>query len=113
MAELKNKIANVSDSLDVMPIIKRYVAMKRAEKRLQDKIKAAYEGFAKAATALEADGMKVGKAVIELGSTARVWEYSPKIVKAEKELKEAKKKFQETHEPIGGGEPQWKVKTNV
>jgi len=111
--KIENKVANEHKSLDVMPIIQHYVNLKRREKKLQQKIEAAYEEFAKAATAIEANGMKVGIAKIELSRTPFKWDYSPKIVKAEKAVKELKANFQETHEPSGGGEPVWKVVTNL
>lgn len=113
MNETKTKVADKSEALDVMPIIEHYVTLKRREKRLQEKIKALYDQFAEAATAIEADGMKVGQAKIQLARTAYGWEYPAKIAKAEKAVKEAKSDWQAKHDPDSGGEPVWKVVTNV
>jgi hypothetical protein len=113
MNETKNKVANKPESLDVMPVIQHYVKLKQMEKRLQEKIKAAYDQFAQAATAVEADGMKVGRAKIQLSRTPYGWEYPTRIIKAEKAVKEAKAQWQESHDPDSGGEPVWKVVTNV
>jgi hypothetical protein len=111
--KVADKPAAKPETLDVMPIIEHYVRLRKMEKRLQKKIEVAYDKFAAAATAIEADGMEVAKAKIQLSRTPFQWSYSPKIVKAEKVLKELKANFQETHDPSGGGEPVWKVVTNL
>lgn len=112
MNEIKQQIAT-SEPLDVMAILKNYVALSRKLKKLEEQRKAAYEQFAKAATAIDANGMKIGQAKIILSSKPLVYEFPPRIVKAEEALKEAKAKWKLKHEPVSGGEPLWKVETNV
>ncbi len=112
-SKVVNKVVSENKTVDVMPVIEAYVALKRKIKKLEDKAKADYEAFAEAAAAIEADGMKIGQAKIQLSRKPFQWEYSPKIVKADEAVKELKKNWQATHEADGGGEPVWKVVTNV
>lgn len=115
MNETKNQrtVASGHEALDVMPVIRRYVALKRRAKRLELLLKAEYENFAAAANAIDANGMKVGNAQIILATTPRKWEWPAKIVKAEKALTAQKENWKETHDHDSGGEPLWKVETNL
>lgn len=77
---------------------------------LEQQIQALQPAFFAACLALNTDKITIERATITRRLTPGQWAYSSDIVEQEDLLKQFKKQFQQTHEPIGGREVTWAIK---
>jgi hypothetical protein len=77
---------------------------------LEEQIEALRPAFFAACLALNTDKIALERATIFRRLTPGQWTYSDNIVEQEDLLKQLKRQFQQTHEPVGGREITWAIK---
>lgn len=102
--------AEASAILDPLTIIDAMLDLRSQLAALEQQIQALQPAFFAACMALNTDKITIERATISRRLTPGQWAYSSDIVEQEDLLKQLKKQFQQTHEPIGGREVTWAVK---
>jgi hypothetical protein len=99
-----------TDTLAPIDVINTMIDLRFQLAELEQQIQALQPTFFAACIALNTDKITIERATITRRLTPGRWAYSSDIVEQEDLLKQLKKQFQQTHEPIGGREVTWAVK---
>ena len=98
------------DLLNPLEVINIMIDLRVQLAEIEQQIQALQPAFFAACIALNTDKITIERATITRRLTPGQWAYSSDIVEQEDLLKQLKKQFQQTHEPIGGREVTWAVK---
>lgn len=102
--------SSFTDILNPIDVINAMINLRFQLAELEQQIQALQPAFFAACIALNTDKITIERATITRRLTPGQWAYSSDIVEQEDSLKQLKRQFQQTHEPIGGREVTWAVK---
>ena len=91
-------------------VIAPMVALRLQLTQLEAQIDALKPDFFDACAAQEVDQFQHQQAVIYRRLTPGKWDYPSDLIEQEQRLKQQKRQFQETHEPVAGREVIWSIK---
>ena len=112
MSEEFHNISNTNstDLLSPTEIINTMIDLKIQLAQLESQIKELQPTFFAACVALNAEKIKLERAVISRKLTPGKWTYSPDILQQQESLKKLKHQFEQQHEPTSGREITWAIK---
>lgn len=99
-----------SELLNKSEVINTMIELRIQLAELEQQIQALQPAFFAACVALNTDKIALERATISRRLTPGHWSYSADIVQQEDLLKQLKRQFQQTHEPISGREITWAIK---
>jgi hypothetical protein len=91
-------------------VIDQMVALRKQLAQLEAQIGALKPAFFEACAAQAVDQFQHQQAVIYRRLTPGKWDYPNDLIEQEQRLKQQKRQFQETHEPVAGREVIWSIK---
>ncbi|MEM6866924.1 MAG: hypothetical protein AAF528_00870 [Cyanobacteria bacterium P01_C01_bin.121] len=91
-------------------VIDQMVAFRKQLAQLEAQIEALKPAFFNACTAQEVEQFQHPQAVIYRRLTPGKWDYPSDLIEQEQRLKQQKRQFQQTHEPVAGREVIWSIK---
>lgn len=101
------------DSVELLnpnEVINTMIELRIQLTELEQQIQALQPSFKAACQALNTDKITLSHAIISRRLTIGQWAYPPDILEREDLLKQLKRQFQQTHEPISGREVTWAIK---
>lgn len=99
-----------TDILNSNQVIDQIIALRLQCAELEQQIENLKPAFFKACAAQAASQFRHNQALISRRLTPGKWDYPSDIVTQEKQLKQLKQQFQQTHEPVSGREITWAIK---
>lgn len=91
-------------------VIDQMVALRQQLTQLEAQIEALKPAFFEACAAQRVDHFQHQQAVIYRRLTPGKWDYPSDLIAQEQRLKQQKRQFQQTHEPVAGREVIWSIK---
>lgn len=91
-------------------VIDQMVALRKQLTQLEAQIEALKPAFFDACTAQDAEQFQHQHAVIYRRLTPGKWDYPSDLIEQEQRLKQQKRQFQKTHEPVAGREVIWSIR---
>lgn len=91
-------------------VIDQMVSLRKQLAQLEAQIEALKPDFFDACAAQAVDQFQHPQAVIYRRLTPGKWDYPNDLIEQEQRLKQQKRQFQETHEPVAGREVIWSIK---
>lgn len=109
--KLENTLnAPATDLLDPTAILDAMIELRVQVAELEQQMQALQPAFFAACVALNTDKIALERATIARRLTPGQWAYPAAVVAQEELLKQLKRQFQQTHEPIAGREVTWTIK---
>lgn len=94
-------------------IIDQMIALRIQLGQLESQIEALRPAFFQACAAQEISQFQHEQALISRRLTPGKWDYPNDILEQERQLKQLKQQFQQTHEPVAGREIIWSIKLTL
>ena len=91
-------------------VIDQMVALRKQLAQLEAQIEALKPAFVDACTAQEVEQFQHQQALIYRRLTPGKWDYPSDLLQQEQHLKQQKRQFQQTHEPVAGREVIWSIR---
>lgn len=99
-----------TDTLSSDNAINQMVSLRLQRAELDHQINTLKPEFLEACAALDVSQLKHQQALISRRLTPGKWDYPDHILEHEKQLKQLKQQFQDTHEPATGREISWSIR---